>query len=416
METEVRIKAKAAKSTAARLRMLGTAKKNEALKAIAEGLDKNREIIKAENTKDIEYAQASGISVAMIDRLKLDDKRIDGMIEGIGEVISLPDPVGEIIDAWKQPNGLTFQKVRVPLGLIGMIFESRPNVTVDAAILCLKSGNPVVLRGGEEAANSNLILGRIIREGIAKAGVPEDAVQIIETLDRNAVGEMLTMNEYFDVIIPRGGHNLINRVVREATVPVIQTGVGNCHMFVDESADMAKAVDIIENAKVQRPGVCNAIETVLVHEKIAAVFLPLLFERLNGDGVEIRGCEKTKAILPSVVPAIEEDWATEFLALILSVKVVKDVEEAIEHIARFGTKHSEAILTNDYENSFKFVNNVDAAAVYVNASTRFTDGQQFGLGAEIGISTQNLHVRGPMGLRELTTNKFIVFGHGHIRK
>ena len=416
METEVRLKAKAAKSTAAKLRMLGTAVKNEALKAIAEGLDNNRELIKVENKKDIENAKVSGMSVAMIDRLKLDDNRIDGMIEGIGEVVALPDPVGEIIDAWKLPNELSFQKVRVPLGLIGMIFESRPNVTIDAAILCLKSGNPVVLRGGEEANHSNQILGKIIRAGIARAGMPEDAVQVIETLDREAVGEMLTMNEYFDVIIPRGGHNLINRVVREATVPVIKTGVGNCHMFVDESADFANAVDIIENAKVQRPGVCNAIETVLVHENIAEKFLPILYDRLNADDVEIRGCEKTRAILPEVTAAVEEDWATEFLALILSVKVVGSVEEAIEHIALFGTKHSEAILTNNYENSFKFVNNVDAAAVYVNASTRFTDGQQFGLGAEIGISTQNLHVRGPMGLRELTTNKYIVFGHGQVRK
>lgn len=416
MHGEVVMKAKAAKQAASILRITSTGVKNKALDAMANALEDNMKEILEANAEDIAAAQANGLSSVLIERLTLNENRILGMANGVREVAQLSDPVGETIDAWKLPNGLEISKVRVPLGVVGMIYESRPNVTVDAAALCLKAGNAVVLRGGSEAIHSNTALWRIIASAAYKAQIPEGAIQLIETVDREAVGTLLKLNEYIDVLIPRGGHSLIQRVVKEATVPVIETGVGNCHVYVDEDADLAMAVRIVENAKCQRPGVCNAMETLLVHRAVAEEFLPLIAHVLKERNVELRGCTLSKAIVPEMKEAVEEDWSTEYLDLVLAVKVVESMDEAIEHIAKFGTKHSEAIITKNYFRAREFTRSVDAAAVYVNASTRFTDGQQFGMGAEIGISTQNLHARGPMGLKELTTNKYIVCGEGQIRE
>jgi glutamate-5-semialdehyde dehydrogenase len=356
------------------------------------------------------------LSEALIDRLLLSEKRIAGMSAGLRDVAALADPVGEVIEGWKRPNGLEILKVRVPLGVVGMIYESRPNVTVDAAGLCIKAGNAVILRGGSEALQSNVALVRVIAEAAYAAGVPAGAIQLIETIERAAAQQLMRLNQYVDVLIPRGGEGLIRAVVDNATVPVIETGVGNCHVYVDESADLDMAERIVINAKCQRPGVCNACETLLVHEAVAEVFLSRVGPLLAEQGVEIRGCPVTRGILPDAAEATEDDWRAEYLDLILAVRVIAGFDEALTHIARYGTRHSEAIVTRDYDKARRFCDLVDAAAVYVNASTRFTDGGEFGLGAEIGISTQKLHARGPMGLRELTTYKYVIHGTGQIRQ
>ncbi len=415
-EQEVKEKAIRAREAARRLAYLSTEIKDRALLQMAESLIKNQQAILEANEKDVRSGKEMGLSKALLDRLLLTPQRIEDMAEGLRVVAALPDPVGEVESMWTRPNGLQIGRVRVPLGVIGIIYEARPNVTVDAAGLCLKAGNAVVLRGGSEAINSNKAIASVISAAAAEAGVPAGAIQLIENTDRAAVGALLKASGLLDVLIPRGGAGLIQRVVQEATVPVIETGVGNCHVYVDEDADPEMAVAIVINAKCQRPGVCNAVETLLVHQNVAGRLFPGLLEKLKEAGVQIRGCAKTRAYAPWVVPATEEDWATEYLDLILAVKVVENLEEAIEHIYRYGTKHSEAIVTQNYSRARQFLQQVDAAAVYVNASTRFTDGYQYGFGAEIGISTQKLHARGPMGLKELTTYKYIVFGDGQIRQ
>lgn len=390
--------------------------KNAALKAIADALNENAARIIEENKKDIAAAEANGISKVMTDRLMLDEKRISGIAEGVCGVIKLDDPIGSVDYGTVRPNGLKIQKVRVPLGTIGIIFESRPNVTVDAAALCLKSGNTCILRGGKEAYHSNKVLCEIMRSAVKSAGLPEDIIQFVDDTTREVTTQLMKCSKYLDVLIPRGGAGLIKAVTENATVPVIETGVGNCHVFVDESADPEMAVNIVDNSKTQRPSVCNAIESLLVHEKCAEKILPMIKARLDDHNVEIRGCEKTRAILGEcVVPATEEDYATEFLDYIIAVKVVKDIDEAIAHISKYSTKHSECIVTNSLANAEKFQKRIDAACVYVNSSTRFTDGSEFGFGAEIGISTQKVHARGPMGLKELTSIKYLINGNGQIR-
>lgn len=392
-----------------------TGKKNTALIKIAEELRSNIDLIIEKNKIDLENAVNNGMSKSMQDRLMLDEKRINSIANACVNLSKLDDPVGEIVCGGVRPNGMKIEKVRVPMGVIGIIYEARPNVTVDAASLCLKSGNTVILRGGKEAFNTNKILMEIMRSAVKKAGFSENIMQLVEDTSRETATEMMKLNGYIDVLIPRGGAGLISSVVKNATVPVIETGTGNCHLFVDNSADIKMALDILINGKTQRPSVCNALESLLVHEDIAKEFLPLAKENLDKFGVEIRGCEKTKAVLSDITDATEEDYATEFLDLIISVKVVKDVDEAIEHISKYTTGHSECIVTKSLENSAKFQSSIDAAAVYVNCSTRFTDGEEFGLGAEIGISTQKLHARGPMGLREMTTTKYLISGNGQIR-
>lgn len=395
--------------------ILSTKEKNECLRLMAkELLDSKGEIIKA-NEIDIEEAKKKNISKSLLDRLYLDEKRIEDMAKGLMEIIELPDPVGEVISMWKRPNNLQIGQKRVPIGVIGIIYESRPNVTCDASGLCLKSGNATILRGGSDAINSNKAIVKALRAGIKKSNLPEDVIQLVSDTNREIVEEMMKLNGYIDVLIPRGGANLIKSVVKNATIPVIETGTGNCHIYVDESADFDKAIEIIINAKTQRPGVCNAAEKLIIHENIAKEFLPKVVEALREKNVEIRGDEKSKRIIDDIILAEDEEWDREYLDYIICVKVVKGVDEAINHINNHGTKHSEAILTESYKNSQKFLERVDAAAVYVNASTRFTDGSEFGFGAEIGISTQKLHARGPMGLKELTTTKYIIYGNGQIR-
>ncbi|WP_425060640.1 Gamma-glutamyl phosphate reductase [Sporomusa carbonis] len=404
-----------AKQAARKLAALSTSVKNKALLAMADALETGYSTIVAANAKDVERAEAGGMAKPLIDRLLLNQARIQAMAEGVRQIAALPDPVGESLSGWVRPNGLNITKVRVPLGVIGIIYEARPNVTVDAAGLCLKAGNAVILRGGSEAINSNTAVTAVIAEAAYAAGVPEGAIQLVETTDRQAVAAMLKLNKYLDVIIPRGGAGLIKTVVENSTVPVIETGTGVCHTFVDATADLAMAQDIAFNAKVSRPGVCNAMETLLVHQAIAADFLPAMLERYHQAGVDLRGCPETMKYHQAVKPATEEDWAAEFLDLILAVRVVGNLDAALEHIAAYSTRHSEAIVTRDYDNARRFQQEVDAAAVYVNASTRFTDGFEFGFGAEIGISTQKLHARGPMGLPELTSIKYVVNGNGQIR-
>lgn len=390
--------------------------KNKALYALADALEAEAEYILAENAKDLANGEASGMSKSLLDRLALNDSRIKGMADGARQVAALADPVGTYISGGKLPNGLEVTRVRVPLGVIGIIFEARPNVTADAAALCLKSGNAVILRGGKEAINSNMAIAKVMREAIEKAGLPADCVQLIEDTTRQSSIELMGLTEYLDVLIPRGGAGLIKATVENAKVPVIETGTGNCHIYVDEFADPSMAAEIVFNAKTSRPSVCNAAESLLVHKNIAEKVLPLIKAELDKMNVEIRGCEKTREILgASVIPATEEDYYTEFLDYIISCKVVESVDEAIAHIAEHSTGHSECIVTEDYNNSNKFTSEVDSAAVYVNASTRFTDGGEFGLGAEIGISTQKLHARGPLGINELTSMKFIVKGQGQVR-
>ena len=410
---ELGIKAKAAETAIA---SAGTMLKNKALAAISKALIENQELIMAENAKDIAAAKANGMSEAMQDRLKLDEKRIAGMAKGVDELIALNDPIGEVIEGFVRPNGLRITKTRVPLGVIGIIFESRPNVTVDAAALCLKTGNAVILKGGKEAINSNICLGSIMRNAVAEAGLPADVIQVVESTSRETTNELMKLNQYLDVLIPRGSGRLIQAVVNTATVPVIETGTGNCHVYVDSSADAEMAVDIVDNGKTQRPSVCNAVESLLIHKDCAEKILPMIAERLDKHNVKFYGCSRTAEILGNRVEnATDEEYATEFLDYVISVKVVEDIDEAIAHIGRFGTKHSECIVTKSLENAEKFQKMVDAAAVYVNASTRFTDGGEFGFGAEIGISTQKLHARGPMGLKELTTVKYLINGNGQIR-
>ena len=406
---------KNAKNAKAKLANMSTNDKNKALLSMADALEKNKDIILKANSLDIENGEKNGLTKALIDRLLLTEKRIIDIADGLRQVASLPDPIGEVMSGWQRPNGLKIYKTRVPLGVIGIIYEARPNVTVDAIGLCLKSGNVVVLKGGSEAINSNIAIVKIIQDAAKETGVPEGSIQLIEIKDRAATGALLRMNEYIDVIIPRGGAGLIQMVVQNSTVPIIETGIGVCHAFVDASADFEMAEKIAINAKTTRPGVCNAMETLLVHDSIATNFLPSMIKNFEHHNVEVRGCEKTKAICPNVTLATEEDWYTEYLDLIVSVKVVNSIEEAIDHVMEYGTHHSESIITNDYNNAQKFKAEVDAAAVYVNASTRFTDGFEFGFGAEIGISTQKLHTRGPMGLPELTSIKYIVEGSGQIR-
>ncbi len=390
--------------------------KNNALAAISKALRENKALIIAENAKDMKAAEENGMSKAKQDRLLLDEKRIEGMAEGVDQLIMLNDPIGQVIDGCVRPNGLSITKTRVPLGVIGIIFESRPNVTVDAAALCLKAGNVVILKGGKEAINSNKCLGDIMRKAVESAGLPADAIQVVGDTSRETTTALMQLNGYVDVLIPRGSANLIQAVVKNATVPVIETGAGNCHVYVDASADLDMAVNITDNAKTQRPSVCNAIESLLVHKDIADKFLPAIAERFKSHSVKIYGCDRTIAILgDSVEKATETEYATEFNDFIIAVKVVDDISEAIAHIRKYSTRHSECIVTKSLDNARRFQHEVDAAAVYVNASTRFTDGGEFGFGAEIGISTQKLHARGPMGLTELTTVKYLVNGDGQIR-
>lgn len=412
---EVLEKCQAAKIASFKLAGLPSKVKNLALEQMAEALDKNAKAILDANSVDIEAGDKKNLPKTLLDRLMVDGKRIKGMVDGLLLVKNLKDPVGEVINCWRRPNGLRISKVRVPLGVVGIIYEARPNVTVDSAALCLKAGNAVVLRGGSDAINSNIILTKLIREASYRAGIPDGAIQLIEDTSRIAAEDLMGMRQYLDVLIPRGGKSLIQTVVQKAKVPTIETGEGNCHAYVEKTADLKMAADIVYNAKIQRPSVCNAIETLLVDEAVAAKFLPVIFSRLKEAGVELRGDEKTRNIDPSVKAATHEDWATEFLSLILAVKVVKDVHEAVEHINHYSTRHSETIVTKSKEAAHYFTSRIDSAAVYVNASTRFTDGGEFGFGAEIGISTQKLHARGPMGLNELTSYKFVVHGSGQVR-
>lgn len=407
-------KCKLLKNAELKLSEASTEDKNYALLKVAEALDKNRLDILKGNELDIKNAKENNIGEGLIDRLRLDNKRIDGIIDGIKTVIKLPDPVWKSDRVWTVENGLTISKMTVPLGIIGIIYESRPNVTVDAFSLALKSGNCIILRGSSSAINSNISLIKAIKEGLEMSKISSEVVQFIEDTDREYVFEMLKAKDYIDLIIPRGGKNLIDFVVENSSVPTLQTGVGNCHVFVDESAYMDKAISIIVNAKTQRVGVCNACETLLVHEEIYHKFLPELYNELK-DKVEFRGCDKATSIIP-IQKAIDSDWSEEYLDYILAVKIVGDVDEAISHINKYGTKHSEAIVTDSYTNSKKFLRSVDASTVYVNASTRFTDGAEFEFGAEMGISTQKTHARGPIGLEQLVTNKYTVVGEGQIRK
>lgn len=391
-------------------------KKDRALLAAASALEQQSDRILTANRRDTDTARASGMSTSLLDRLTLTEERIHSMAEGLRQIAAQADPIGSVLDGGLRPNGLHLEKVRVPLGVIGMIYESRPNVTADAAALCLKAGNAVILRGGKEAIHSNTAIAEIFREAIENAGLPADCVQLIHDTTRESSLALMNLTKYLDVLIPRGGAGLIRSVVENSHVPVIETGVGNCHVFVDESANIEMAASIIFNAKTSRPSVCNAIETILVHQNIAGQALPAIKAKLDEKKVQLRGCERTRAILgESVVPACEADWAEEYLDYILAVKVVDSLDDAIAHISRYSSGHSEAIVTESYQNAERFVSEIDAAAVYVNASTRFTDGGEFGLGAEIGISTQKLHARGPMGVNELTSVKFIVRGCGQIR-
>lgn len=416
MHPEVAAAAQKAREAAAAMASVTTDNKNRALQLIAAALNRESKRIIEANGKDLQlYRSSSGCSDSLYDRLMLNEERIGAAAEGLLDIAALEDPVGEVAGMRMRPNGLRIGEVRVPLGVVGIIYEARPNVTVDAAGLTLKSGNAVLLRGGSEAINTNICLAGIIREQLPAAGLPGDAVQLIEDTDRAAARTLMRLNGLVDLLIPRGGPSLIKSVVENATVPFIQTGAGNCHIYVDEGAGVEMAADIIFNAKTQRPGVCNAAETLLVHEGIAGSFLPPALQRLLEAGVELRGCPRTVLYSAAVKPASDEDWATEYLDPVLAVKVVQGLEEAISHINRYGTGHSEAIVTSDYAHALAFQQRVDAAAVYINASTRFTDGSEFGLGAEMGISTQKLHVRGPMGLKALTSLKYIIFGSGQIR-
>lgn len=409
-------KAKSASEAAKELANLGSELKNKALLAMADALEDRKSYIIDENEKDMEYGRNNGLSESLLDRLLLTEERINKMATGLREVAQFDDPIGEMLEMKKRPNGLKIGKTKVPLGVIGIIYEARPNVTVDAAGLCLKAGNTVVLRGSSSAIHSNKAIVQVITKAAYKAGLPEGSIELIESTEREAVQEMFELNDYLDVLIPRGGEGLINAVVNNSTVPVIETGVGNCHTYVDAAADLDMATEITINAKTQRTGVCNALETLVVHQDVAEEFLPTMVEELHDRDTLVKGDQAVQDIVADVEPATEEDWATEFLDYTLAIKVVDSFSEALEHIDQYSTKHSEAIITENYTNAQNFLDLVDAAAVYVNASTRFTDGGQFGLGAEIGISTQKLHARGPMGVNQLTTTKFVIYGQGQIRE
>ena len=408
--------ARSAQDASRRVASLSTTHKNEVLLGIADELDKKRSLLQSENEKDVSAALANKLSPALIDRLTLTDKVITAMIESIREVVHLPDPVGEVVKMWKRPNDLLVGRVRIPLGVIGIIYESRPNVTVDAASLCFKSGNAVILRGGKESVHSNRVLAGLMQTVLKKNSIPEAAIQLFPLLEREAVYELLALEDYIDLIIPRGGEDLIRAVVKHSKIPVIKHYKGVCHIFVDASASEDMAESIVLNAKVQRPGVCNALETLLVHEAIAPTVLPKIVSSLTARGVEIRACERTRELLPDLAEAGEEDWSAEYLDLVLSIKLVSTMEQAIEHIEKYGSMHTDVIITSDYSNAQQFVQRVQSSAVLVNASTRFNDGNQLGLGSEIGISTTKLHAFGPMGLQELTTLKFVVYGNGQIRE
>ncbi len=408
--------AKEAKAASYKMLSFSTAEKNKALSIAAEDLHKNRNEIIKQNEIDVENGKKKKLSNAFIDRLTLNSKRIDDMIKVLNDVIALPDPVGEITKKWTRPNGLVIARKRMPLGVIGFIYESRPNVSVEASALCIKSGNAIILRGGSDAIKSNICITQIIQKALLKAGLPQKAVSVITSTDRESITHLVRCKEYVDVIIPRGGLNLIRFIEENSLIPVIRHDQGICHTFVDEFANIDMAIKICYNAKVQRPGVCNAMETLLVHSDIATKFLPLMAEEYKKANVELRGCKKTKVILPYIKDATEEDWRTEYLDLILSIKVVESLDEAIEHINTYSSHHSDAIVTDSKENAEKFLTLVDSAACYVNASTRFTDGNEFGLGAEMGISNQKLHVRGPLALEGLTSEKYIIYGTGQIRE
>lgn len=408
-------KGKAAKAAAYRMATLSTDQKNKALCEMAEALRRESAFLLEENALDIQAGQENGMREGLIDRLRLTEDRIEGMAEGLLQVAALPDPVGEMIEQTKRPNGLRIGKVRVPMGVIGIIYEARPNVTADAAALCIKAGNAVILRGGKEAARSNRAIMKVMQKAAYDAGLPEGCMNLVEDTTRESANALMRLNQYVDVIIPRGGAGLIRAVVENATVPAIETGTGNCHVYVDANADLEMAKNIVINAKTQRPSVCNAEEKLLVHTAVADRFLPVIIQALTEKGVEIVGDEKVCAVYPKAVPATEEDWGEEYLDLKIGIKVVDSLEAAIAHINRYNSRHSEAIVTESYSSAQKFLDEIDAAAVYVNASTRFTDGFEFGFGAEIGISTQKMHARGPMGLRELTTSKYVIYGNGQIR-
>ena len=406
------INAKEAEKT---LMVASSEKKNQALKKIAEGLIENTDKIIEANKVDLENGEKNGMAKSMLDRLKLDKERIEGMAKGVLDVATLPEPVGRILSATERPNGLRIEKVSTPIGVIAVIFEARPNVTSDAAALCLKSGNTVILRGGKEAINSNKTIAKVMRQAVKESGMPEDVIQLVEDTSRESANELMKMNEYVDVLIPRGGAGLIQAVVKNATVPVIETGVGNCHIYIDKNADLKKAVDIVFNAKTSRPSVCNAAESLLIHKDIAKEALVAIKNKLDEKDVTLVGDSKAREIIPAMEKATDADWATEYLDYKMSVKIVDSVEEAIDHIYKYSTGHSECIVTENAGTAEKFMNQVDSAAVYLNASTRFTDGGEFGFGAEIGISTQKLHARGPIGLPELQSFKYKIYGDGQIR-
>ena len=407
---------KQAKVAARLLAPLSSAEKNRTLLLMAGKLEAQSTFLVEENNKDIEFAKENGVSTAVLDRIALDAGRVHAMAKGLREVVALPDPVREVTKMWRRPNGLQVGRMRIPLGVIGMIYEARPNVTADAAALCLKSGNAVILRGGSEAHHSNQAIGAVLRQACAETRVPQDAVQVVQHKDRALVNELLQLEQYIDLIIPRGGEELIRAVVANSKVPVIKHYKGVCHVYVDADASLEMAERICFNAKVQRPSVCNAMETLLVHEAIAAKFLPPMIAKFQTAGVEVRGCEKTRALAPGIKLASDADWTEEYLDLILAVRIVKDMDEAIDHIERYGSEHTETIVTTNYQKSREFIDRVNSSAVMVNASTRFNDGGELGLGAEIGISTSKIHAFGPMGLEELTATKFIVFGDGQIRE
>ena len=415
MREEILMMGKKAREAAHQMAKAGSASRREAIERMAEALDRERASISAANDEDIRQAIDKGLPKPKVDRLRLGDKVMKEMIGGLREVAVLPDPVGEITRMWTRPNGLRVGRMRIPLGVVGIIYESRPNVTVDAASLCIKAGNAVVLRGGSEAFQSNRCLASILQRSLADAGLPETAVQLVGTTDRDAVLDLLKLEEYIDVMIPRGGEDLIRFVAENARMPVLKHYKGVCHVYVDAEADLAMAEKISLNAKVQRPGVCNAMETLLVHERIAGKFLPKMAEAFRLEGVELRGCEKTRALVSNCLPATEEDWYAEYLDLILAVRVVDTMEDAIQHITKYGSQHTEAIVTESFQRAHRFLQEVQSSLVLVNASTRFNDGHQLGLGAEIGISTSRLHAFGPMGVEELTTTKFIALGNGQLR-
>jgi glutamate-5-semialdehyde dehydrogenase len=405
-----------AKNASYKLANIPTETKNMALYNMAASLKKYQEKILLANKKDVELSKKKGVKASLLDRLILDKKRILNMVQCLKEIAELPDPINEIVKTWTRPNGLIIGQIRVPLGVIALIYESRPDVTSDASGICLKSGNAVILKGGTDSFNTNIMIGGLLDDAATKSGIPKNAIQVIPTIERSHSIKLMKMREYVDVLIPRGGAGLIKTVVENSKVPVIETGIGNCHIYVEEDADLGKAIEIIINAKCQRPGTCNAAEKILINRKIALEFLPVIVKALRKNGVMIKGCEETCKIIPEVERATEIDWFKEYLDLIIGIKVVTDLDEAVKHINHYGTKHSEAILTSNFDKALRFIKSVDASAVYWNASTRFTDGNQYGLGAEIGISTQKLHARGPMSVQHLTSSKYFILGKGHVRE